>query len=562
MMPAILNPTMSVIDSFLPFTAGQLKTYKDIALLFLKYGRDEMTRIPGVLEHFSEEELLVKKGQADDLAEDLEKMGPTFVKIGQLLSTRADLLQQPYLESLERLQDNVAPVDFQDLAPILEGELGIRISKAFSSFDETPLASASLGQVHRAQLRDGREVVVKIQRPQIRERVSNDLSALSSIADFLQEHTEMGERYNVSKMVEELRESILRELDYTLEARNLELFRTELDRFPKIVVPRTIPDLCSGRVLTMDYLQGNPVTSLSGVVLSEIDGSSLADELFHSYLYQILILGSFHADPHPGNVLITEDRRVGLIDLGMVGRVDELTRETLAHFLIALSEKKGRAVGNCAIRMGSPQEGFDRNEFLIAVSQLVSDEVEGNVGDMNIGQLVMRVTKLCADHHLRIPEAILLLGKTLLNLDLVADSLDSSYDPAAAIREKSTALLEEQVKEHFSLGTILTTARDFRDLVADLPSKTNQVLDLIAGNDLRISVETIDEKLLIRSFQKIANRITAGLIIASLVIGAAMMMNIESSWTLAGYPLFALILFSFAFVGGLILVWKILLTDD
>ncbi|MGJ8696500.1 MAG: ABC1 kinase family protein [Verrucomicrobiaceae bacterium] len=553
---------MSVIDSFLPFTAGQLKTYKDIALLFLKYGRDEMTRIPGVLEHFSEEELLVKKGQADDLAEDLEKMGPTFVKIGQLLSTRADLLQQPYLESLERLQDNVAPVDFQDLAPILEGELGIRISKAFSSFDETPLASASLGQVHRAQLRDGREVVVKIQRPQIRERVSNDLSALSSIADFLQEHTEMGERYNVSKMVEELRESILRELDYTLEARNLELFRTELDRFPKIVVPRTIPDLCSGRVLTMDYLQGNPVTSLSGVVLSEIDGSSLADELFHSYLYQILILGSFHADPHPGNVLITEDRRVGLIDLGMVGRVDELTRETLAHFLIALSEKKGRAVGNCAIRMGSPQEGFDRNEFLIAVSQLVSDEVEGNVGDMNIGQLVMRVTKLCADHHLRIPEAILLLGKTLLNLDLVADSLDSSYDPAAAIREKSTALLEEQVKEHFSLGTILTTARDFRDLVADLPSKTNQVLDLIAGNDLRISVETIDEKLLIRSFQKIANRITAGLIIASLVIGAAMMMNIESSWTLAGYPLFALILFSFAFVGGLILVWKILLTDD
>ena len=284
-----------------------LKRYKDIAWLFMKYGRSDLVKQAGLEAALTREdedgpaaELVTPK--AEELAADFEKMGPTFIKLAQLLSTRADLLPFPYLEALARLQDDVEPFSFAEVEEIVTSELGVRISKAFLDFDAAPIAAASLGQVHRASLRDGREVVVKVQRPGIREQIVKDLEVLSDIAGFLDGHTEIGKRYEFQRLLAEFQKSLMRELDYRQEARHLEIFDNNLKDFDSIVVPLPIEDYTTSRVLTMEYIRGKKITSLNPLVWVDVDGIRLAEDLFRAYLKQILLDGFFHADPHPGNV--------------------------------------------------------------------------------------------------------------------------------------------------------------------------------------------------------------------------------------------------------------------
>ena len=335
---------------------AHLARYKDLALLFLRYGRNELVSLPSVAEHFSSEDKNQESSPPENFAKDLEKLGPTFVKIGQLLSTRADLLPPAYLNALERLQDDVEAVPYEAIVERIDEELGVRVSKAFASFDEKPLASASLGQVHRATLHDGRVVAVKVQRPEIRRQIVTDLESLEAIAGLVDSHTDLGKRYEFGRIVSELRRSLLKELDYTREASHLCEFQKALADFPNLSVPQPIDDYCTGKILTMELVDGQPLTQLSGVVLTEIDGKRLADELFHAYLQQILVTGSFHADPHPGNILLTREHQLAMIDLGMVGHVPESMREQLAHFLIAVSERNGAAAAEVAIEMSDQRE--------------------------------------------------------------------------------------------------------------------------------------------------------------------------------------------------------------
>src|ERR1019366_5669074 len=259
-----------------------LKRYKDIAMLFLKYGTSDLAKEFEHEDAGDEETLLAAKpGQPapEELADDLEKMGPTFIKFGQLLSSRADLLPEPYLKALARLQDKVKPFPYAEVEQIVASELGIRISKAFSFFEEKHLAAASLGQVHRAALRDGRPVVVKVQRPEIRKQ----------IAEVFDEHPDIGRRYRFGKILAEFKSSILQELDYQREAPNLTTLANNLKEFPHILVPLPVPDFSSRSVLTMDYVSGAKITTLSPVVKLEINGDILAEELFKAYLKQVLI---------------------------------------------------------------------------------------------------------------------------------------------------------------------------------------------------------------------------------------------------------------------------------
>src|ERR687885_1896947 len=260
--------------SILPKTE-HLKRYKDVAMLLVKYGRSDLVKDSGLESALMEEDVARDESDhsAQDLADDLERLGPTFVKLGQLLSTRADLLPPAYLEALARLQDDVEPFSFAEVEKIIESELCVRISKAFSRFESKPVASASLGQVHRAALRDGREVVVKVQRPDIRQQMIEDFDALEEVAGFLDARTEIGRRYEFTPMVEELRKSVLRELDYREEAGNLVTFADNLSTFETIVVPRPVEDYTTSRVLTMDFVAGKKITDLSPLGLMEIDGA-------------------------------------------------------------------------------------------------------------------------------------------------------------------------------------------------------------------------------------------------------------------------------------------------
>src|SRR6185295_9858612 len=353
-----------------------LKRYKDIGALFLKYGRSDLVKSAGLedailLDEDENPESIIAPN-ANELAEDLEAMGPTFIKLGQLLSTRADLIPEPYLEALARLQDNVQPIPFAEIEEVVTSELGVRLSKAFAEFDPKPIAAASLGQVHRAEMRDGRQVVVKVQRPNIRAQIATDFETLAEIASFLDGHTAMGKRYEFQRILNEFRKSLLLELDYRIEARNLVTIGQNLDDIDSIIVPTPIDDFTTSRVLTMEYIHGKKVTSLSPLAHIDLDGSILAEQLFRAYLQQILVDGIFHADPHPGNVFLTDDGRIALIDLGMVGHTTPQMQENLLKLLLAISDSNSDAVADLVIRTSEKMDDFNAAEFRRKINQLIA----------------------------------------------------------------------------------------------------------------------------------------------------------------------------------------------
>src|SRR2546427_4241566 len=264
-----------------------LKRYKDIIALLIKYGRSDLVRQTGLHAVVGQREPGLTPEvapKAEELANDLEKLGPTFIKLGQLLSTRGDLLPEPYLGALSRLQDQIQPFSYEEVERIVSSELGGRISKLFVDFETEPQAAASLAQVHRATMRDGRAVVVKVQRPGVREVIVDDLEALEKVAEFIDAHTEVGKRYEFTNMLADLRQSLLHELDFQREAGNLRKLRKSLREFENIVIPEPVDDYTTSRVLTMDYIPGKKITDISPLRLMELDTTSLAKEIFRGYL--------------------------------------------------------------------------------------------------------------------------------------------------------------------------------------------------------------------------------------------------------------------------------------
>ncbi len=540
-----------------------LKRYKDIAMLFVKHGRSDVVKQAGLDPILADEQEISEKDQekAHELAEDLENLGGTYIKLGQLLSTRADLLPPAYLDALEKLQDDVKPFSFEKVNEIVCDELNVDISKAFSEFDEEPLAAASLGQVHKAKTRNGRPVVVKIQRPDIREQVAGDLDTLVGFAEKLDQHTEVGKKYEFGRILDELRKSILSELDYRKEASNLMTIAKNLKDFPNLVVPLPIDDYTTSRVLTMEYIPGKNVASLSPLARIDIDGKHLADELFRAYLKQILVDGFFHADPHPGNLSITKTGRIGLLDLGMVGHLQAEFRDNLLNLLLSISNGKGGEVAATAMKMGEPKDGFDEQEFTRLIGDLVAIEGTANLDKLNAGRIVLEITKIAADTAFRLPPEFTLIAKTLLNLDRAIYTLDPDFDPNKVIRSNAAKIMNERILETITPGAMMHNALEVKEFVEKLPHRINNILDVIGNNELQIKVDAIDEKTLMVAFQKIANRITTGLILAALIVAASLLMRVESSFEILGYPALPLLFFVFAAVGGIILIVNIIIND-
>ena len=531
-------------------------------MLFIKHGRNAKIESKALSDKFGINEKIEPSDNAEAFVEDLEKLGPTFIKIGQLLSTRTDLLPASWLAALKRLQDDVAPFPYEDVHRIVESELGVRISKAFHEFDEKPLATASLGQVHRAVLRDcGTSVAVKIQRPDAREIVLKELDSIAEVAEFLDAHTVFGKQYEPGRIVAQFRRSILRELNYLDEATNLSRLAENLKSQPDLIVPKSFPDFCSAKVLTMEYIQGTKITDLSGVVHTDLDGAKLAESLFSAYLKQVLIDGFFHADPHPGNLLLTRDHKIALLDLGMVGVVQDSLKDQLLQLLSAVAEGNSSRAADVAQRIGTAKEDFNEEACAAEIRHIVEDRSGASISDMQIGQLVLEVTQACASHGLSIPDEMYLLGKMLMNLDLIAKTLDPDFDPDASIRKHSSELMNRRLKDQFTTGNLIHLLTDLKELVSTTPQRLNDFFRSLADNRLRIKVDAIDEQLLISGFQQVANRITMGLILSAMIIGAAMLMNIESSFKLLGYPGLAIILFLAAALGGAFLVGSILMGD-
>ena len=537
-----------------------LGRYRDIGRLLLKYGRSDLVRQAGLDTALLDDvEPTGAREEGDELAADLERLGPTFIKLGQLLSTRADLLPPPYLESLARLQDDLEPFPFEQVRSTIEDELGVRLSRVYDDFDEMPMAAASLGQVHAAVLRGGREVVVKVQRPGIRRQVFDDLEVLENIAERLQSHSEQARLFAAADLVAQFRRSMLDELDYRKEAANLVRLREIVADRPLLVVPAPYDDFSTGRVLTMERIAGRKVTEMSPLARLEIDGPELARELFDAYLDQILVEGFFHADPHPGNVLLTPDGRLGLIDVGMVARVTPELRERLMRLLLAVGERRGEEVARIAIDMSEPTAECDIRGFTADVADLVERYATSSIGQLDAGRLVLDLTRASASAGLRPPPEMSMVGKALLNLDMVARILDPDVEPVRIVQDRAVELVRGGMTP--SLSGVLNAALEAREFAEQLPGRVNRAMDALSSGKFELRVDAFDETAFLQGLHRMANRVAIGVVLAALIIGAALLSRVKTDVTIGGYPAIAFVLFLMAALGGLWLCVTIAISD-
>jgi ubiquinone biosynthesis protein len=540
-----------------------LKRYREIIRLLWKYSRSELVRRANASEGSDIEPLPDHPDEAspNNLADDLEAMGPTYIKLGQVLASRPDLLPPAYLQALARLHDKVKPFSYAEVEEIVVNELGVRLSKAFSSFDPVPIAAASLGQVHEAVLRDGRLVVVKVQRPQIRKQIVEDFEILDQIARLLDAHTEVGQRYHFTEVVEEFRITLNQELNYELEAKNLITMGRNLAQFPLIQIPQPIPDYFSRSVLTMERIDGRKITAISPLDRMEIQSEVLVEELFKAYLQQVLVDGIFHADPHPGNVFLTTDHRLALLDLGMVGHTTPGMQENLLKLLLALSEGSGEVVADIVIRMSTKTQDFAASGFRQHLSQLVARRRDQDLKELNVGRALLDVGHYSRESGLVVPSELTLLGKTLMQLDEIGRTLDPTFDPNAAIKRHVAALMSQRLRKDFSRSSVFSSMLDMKDFASMLPSRLNRIMDAVTNSELEIKVRAVDAKVLIDGMEKIANRITCGIVLASLVIAASLLMRVQTRFQLFGYPGFAMLFFLAAALAGFWLVISIFVRD-
>jgi predicted unusual protein kinase regulating ubiquinone biosynthesis (AarF/ABC1/UbiB family) len=396
----------------------------------------------------------------------------------------------------------------------------------------------------------------------VREQVAADLEALADIASFMDSHTEAGARYQFAALLAEFRKSLVRELDYRQEAANLDTLRTNLAAFESIVVPAPVHDFTTERVLTMQYVTGTKITDLSQVVRLEIDGTALAEDLFRAYLQQILVDGFFHADPHPGNVFLTADGRVALIDLGMVAHVTPRLQDHLLQLLLAVSEGRSDDATAVGLKLGERRAHFDEQKLTRAVADLVSRHQNATLENIQVGAVVLEMARTAADCGLTMPPELTMLGKTLLNLDEVGRTLDPSFNPNAAVRRHASDIMRQRLLQSASPGNLFSAMLDAKEFAERLPGRVNRILDLVAGNELKLKVDSIDETRLMMGLQKIANRITLGLLLASLIVGAALLMQVETSFRILGYPGLAIVFFLLAAAGACALMFSILFGDD
>jgi len=539
-----------------------LKRYKDFARLLFKYGRRDLVARAGLSELMPQEpdEDESHIPEAKELARDVEKLGPTYIKLAQLLSTRPDIIPPAYADALARLQDHVEPFSFDEVEKIVSDELGVRLSKAFARIDPKPVAAASIAQVHYAVLREGRAVALKVQRPGIREQVLDDLAALGELAGFIDEHTEFGQRFGIVGLFEEFRKSMLRELDFRQEALHLVSIGNNLKEIEEIIIPQPVMTYTTSRVLTMEFIPGTKITALSPLARLELDGDRLADALFRAYLKQMLRDGLFHADPHPGNVFLV-DGRIALIDLGMVARVRPALQDRLLQLLLSVADNRPDDAVKVLLLLAEDRVEADTAAFRRAVADLIGQHQEVSMQRPQVGRAVLMLLKIAAENGIRLPPELAMIGKTLLNLDEIGLTLAPRFDANAAIRRHAGSITQEQMTRDFSIGSVFSTVVELKNFVQYLPGRINRILDRLADNQFEVKVDAIDEALLMEGLQKVANRITVGLVLAALIIGAALLMRVETAFQILGYPGLAMLLFLTAAVVGIGLVLTILVND-
>jgi predicted unusual protein kinase regulating ubiquinone biosynthesis (AarF/ABC1/UbiB family) len=499
------------------------------------------------------------EGNPEQFVTDLESLGPTFVKLGQMLSTRPDMVPVEFATALERMQENVAPIPVERVAAIIEKELGASVSKLFASFDPVPLGCASIAQVHRAELHDGRQVAVKVQKPEVAAQLRSDLDVLRSFALAADHLTQVGRRVRLRDWLNEFAKTLMQELDYQAEAENLQRFGQHLKPFKPLWVPQPIWDYCSHRVLTMELAQGVRVDMIPDVRRTEQPMAPLAAALIRGYVDQIFVHGEIHADPHPGNLRVTPAGRLAIFDLGMVAHMPPRLRERLLKLLFAAVDGRGEEVADEIIGISTRLEFFDEERYLRETGQIIARYAANS--SFSEGRVVLDLVRIATASGLRTPPELSLLGKALLNLETVCRLLSPDLDTRRIVEKQLQHVMRARLKKSLSAANLASEAMEMQQLLRDGPRKMTDILALLAENRLQMKVTGLEESRLMENLQKIANRVSAGIVTAALILAAAMMMKVDTGWHLFGYPAIAFTLMLIGVFLGLGIILSALIFD-
>ena len=523
------------------------RRYRQIAAFILKYRRAGVLRAPGDPPGMDTGEGDIPPEQ---FSEDIEALGPAFVKLAQALSTRPDLVAPRYLSALQRMQDGVGEVAAIEIEGVVAQELGAPVGALFRRFDPTPIAAGSLAQVHAAELPDGTPVAVKVQRPGIEARVASDMELLTSVARFAEGHADTARRLGVRDWVAASYEALNEELDFVAEAENLEALAEVFDPYPGLVVPLPHRGFCTRRVLTMDLIRGSKVEA--GAIDAE-RGEALGGSLLRAYLDQVFARGRVHADPHPGNVLLDEDHHLAVIDAGMVTYLSRSSRLALLRIMLHAIQGDGDTVADLCETMGRRLPEYDRQSYRRAVRNLVGRYAARRAdGAFAEGTLLLDLTARGAQCGLQPPPELSLLGKTLINLEATLSALHPRLPTRGIIEQHLESLLLTLLRHETSKTGAAALAFDVYALGHGMPGKVARLLDTLADNELRVRVDGLEESHLIENLQKIANRVAIGLISSALIVGAALMARSGAR----DLPTWAIALFALAALLGLGLIFN------
>jgi ubiquinone biosynthesis protein len=488
----------------------------------------------------------------------LEELGPTFIKLGQLLSTRPDILSQAYIVELSKLQDKVPPVATEAIETQIERELGYPVAELFAEFSPTPLAAASIAQVHRGRLTSGETVVVKVRRPDIERQIQTDIDILMSLAFLVERHLASGSVINPVGLVKEFRRTISREMNFIREGHTIERFRDNFADDPTVYIPKLYREYSGETVLTLEFVDGIKVSDFERLRAAGHDLRTIARRGADALLQQVLVHGFFHGDPHPGNIFILPDNIVCFVDYGMVGRLDRELRLRIAELLTSVLERDVDRLISTLLYSGELVDEIRLPELKKALSDFIDDYYEIPLEEINAGKLLTEFVELLIQFRIRFSPDLMLLAKALITIEGIGRQLDPEFNMVAHIRPFMTRLLRERASPAnlYRIGTLLL--QDYGALLKFLPRDLKELITRLNRNKFKIDLEHRGLENLITDLDKSSNRLSFSLLIAALIVGSSLVMQTDKGPLLFDFPVLGLFGYSIAALLGLWLAFAIL----
>jgi len=540
-----------------------IKRYRQVVRVLFKYGFDNLLAYLSLTEVVTrwrrmlrrETSMLAELNQAERMRLALEELGPTFIKLGQFLSTRADILPPNYIKEFSKLQDSVPPFSFEEVTEEVRRELGRDIGELFSSFDPTPIAAASIAQVHRARLLSGEDVVVKVRRPGIQDQVETDIEALMLLAIVAERHIANSEIYDPTGQVRELARTIRREMDLSLEGRTIERFAANFAGDRTLYFPRVHWSVTSKGMLTMEYIDGIKVSDLDALNRAGMDLRLIAKRGADAFVRMVLEHGYFHGDPHPGNVLILPDNVICMLDFGMTGRIDPFLKGYLTDILLAILRRDVEEVISLLIYSGDITDSINIRSLRRDLSEFIDKYYELPLQELEVGQLLFDFTEIITNYRIKFHPDLLLLAKAFVTIEGMGRMLDPQFDMTLHLRP----LMEREIRERLSPKSALKFLQgnlgSYVNLLRTLPKELKEILNRINRDKFKIDLEHRGLDRFIRELDKSINRLSSSMIIAALIVGSSIVMQVGKGPLLMGFPIFAFMGYTIAALIGL--VWVI-----